>query len=90
MKKKNPNLQRMGPENGRWKGGKSKTYYRRVMGCKKNDGTVVHHIPKFKRKPEGAKRIPNTLTKAVVLRPTKNLSARGKHNKLHPEKGGAH
>jgi len=91
-KKKNPNLQRFGPNNGRWKGGKSKTYYRRQAGCEPNDGKLVHHLPKFKRKPKNRKviKIPKTHDKVIVLRTTKKLSARGKHNKLHPEKGGKH
>ena len=36
-------MARPGKDNGRWKGGKSKTYYRRKAGCKPNDGKVVHH-----------------------------------------------
>jgi len=96
---KNKNLQRLGPNNGRWKGGKSKTYYRRVAGCKKNDGNVIHHLSlkervrlarKIRKGQIKVKRIPNTKDRVIVLKTTKTSSARGKHNKLHPEKGGNH
>ena len=43
---KNPNMARFGKNNGRWKGGISKTYYRRVVGCRPNDGKIVHHKKK--------------------------------------------
>ena len=67
-------MARFGKKNGRWKGGISKTYYRRKAGCKTNDGKVVHHVTKIKTK---------------VLN-NRGCSARAKHNKLHPEKGGNH
>lgn len=69
-----PSMARFGPRNGRWKGGESKTFYRRVAGCKPNDGKIVHHISK---------------RKLVVLN-NRGTPAAAKHNKLHPEKGGYH
>ena len=73
-KKKYPKMARIGKKNGRWDGGKSKSYYRRRAGCRPNDGKIVHH---------------KTRTKLVVLNNRGN-SAMAKHNKLHPEKGGNH
>lgn len=89
MKKKDPRYQRFGPNNGRWKGGKSKTYYRRVAGCKKNDGKLVHHVTR-KPKNQPVIKVPHTKDKVMVLKSTKKMSSRGHHNKLHPEKGGWH
>lgn len=67
-------MARYGKKNGRWKGGISKTYYRKKAGCKKNDGKIVHHL---------------TRTKVEVLN-NRGISAQAKHNKRHPEKGGNH
>jgi hypothetical protein len=72
--KKYPQMARPGKRNGRWKGGNSKTYYRRISGCKKNDGKIVHHIG----------------TRTLVVLDNRGNSSRAKHNKLHPEKGGNH
>ncbi len=83
---KNPNMARNGPKNGRWKGGKSMSYYRKVAGCKKGDGKLVHHT---KYKSKGSKKLPFTKDYIVVLNNRGN-SARAKHNKEHPEKGGNH
>ena len=33
-----------GKANGRWKGGRHYSTYRRIAGAKKGDGKVVHHI----------------------------------------------
>jgi hypothetical protein len=73
-KKHYPNMARPGKKNGRWKGGHSKTYYRRITGCKKNDGKIVHHMSR----------------KVLVVLDNRGNSSRAKHNKLHPEKGGFH
>ena len=70
----NPKMARYGKNNGRWKGGISKTYYRKKAGCRANDGKIVHHL---------------TRTKLEVLN-NRGISARAKHNKRHPEKGGNH
>lgn len=68
--------QRFGKSNGRWRGGKSVSYYRRRAGKKPNDGTVVHHVNKGKKggKGYGPKAKYRKVTPA-------------QHNKLHPEKG---
>lgn len=75
-------MARTGKSNGRWKGGTSKTYYRKKAGAKANDGTIVHHKDHNKKNSKKS-----NLTK---IKPSKGLSARGKHNKAHPEKGGNH
>ena len=63
--------QRMGKENGRWKGGKSSDYRRRITNAKK--GELVHH--KNKNKSDNKK---SNLEKVNGI---------GGHNKKHPEKG---
>jgi len=68
---KNPNMARFKGENGRWKGGKSSDFRRRITNAKK--GELVHH--KDGRKSNNAK---------SNLRKVKGTGA---HNKLHPEKG---
>lgn len=78
-KKRNPKMSRPAKSNGRWSGGKSKTYYRKKAGAKPNDGKIVHHKT-YKK---------SNLTKKsnyVVIKPGKKISAIGKHNKLHPER----
>ena len=77
VKSKN-SMARMGASNGRWKGGTSKTYYRRIAGCKPNDGKIVHHKDHNKLNPN-----PSNLE---VLN-NRGISAAAKHNKIHPEKG---
>jgi len=72
--KKNPNMARKGKDNGRWKGGKSSDYRRRITNAKK--GEVVHHKDHNKA----------NNTKSNL----KKLSSIGAHNKAHPEKGGRH
>jgi hypothetical protein len=68
--------QRMGKTNGRWRGGKSVSYYRRRAGKKPNDGKVVHHVNKGKKGGKGY----GPKAKYRLVTPAK-------HNKLHPEKG---
>lgn len=75
--KKNPNMSRPGKKNGRWKGGKSSDYRRRITGAKK--GELVHHKDHDKKN--------NGKSNFAKLKPGKNISAIGKHNKKHPEKG---
>ena len=69
--------QRMAEKNGRWKGGVSSDYRRRVTSAKK--GELVHHKDKNKGD--------NKRSNFAVLKPSKGISAIGKHNKQHPEKG---
>lgn len=33
-----------GKRNGRWKGGRHYTTYRKLAGAKKGDGSIVHHL----------------------------------------------
>jgi hypothetical protein len=73
-------MKRMGKANGRWKSGRSKSYYRKKAGAKK--GEIVHH--KDHNKSNSSK------SNLKVLKPSKSMSAAGKHNKSHPEKGGKH
>jgi len=73
--KKNPNMARKAKANGRWKGGKSSDYRRRVAGAKKGDGKEVHHKDK---------------TKGNNKRSNFTLISKSSHNKAHPEKGGNH
>ena len=74
---KNPKMARFKNKNGRWKGGKSSDFRRRITKAKK--GEVVHHINKNKND--------NTKSNFEVLKPRKGISAEGLHNKKHPEKG---
>ena len=69
---------RLGPENGRWKGGTSKTYYRRIAGCERNDGKIVHHKDHDKT---------NIDPGNLQVLDNRGCSAASKHNKQHPEKG---
>lgn len=75
---KNKNMARFEDENAKWKGGKSSSYRRRVTGAKK--GELVHHKDKNKSD--------NKKTNFAVLKPGNGITAIGKHNKQHPEKGG--
>jgi len=63
--------------NPKWKGGVSSSYRRRITGAKK--GEIVHHKSKTKTN--------NKRSNLQVLKPSKGISAIGRHNKLHPEKG---
>jgi len=76
--KSHPNMARLGENNGRWKSGSSKTYYRNITGCESNDGKIVHHVDHDK--------FNSDYSNLDVLNNRGN-SARAKHNKLHPEKG---
>ena len=67
-------MARLASENGRWKGGKSSDFRRRVTHAK--PGQVVHHIDGNKGH--------NTVSNF------QKLSSIGAHNKKHPEKGGKH
>jgi uncharacterized protein YgiB involved in biofilm formation len=71
MAKKSP-MARTGKSNGRWKGGVSKTYYRKKAGAKTGDGKVVHHKT-YKK---------SNLTKKSNYK----LVTRGDHNKIHPDR----
>lgn len=69
--------QRFGKKNGRWKGGKSSDYRRRITNAKK--GELVHHKDGNKKN--------NTKSNLSKLKSSNGISAIGKHNKKHPEKG---
>jgi len=75
--KKNKNMARKGSINPRWKGGISSDYRRRITNAKK--GELVHHKDKNKKD--------NKRSNFKVLKPGKGISAIGKHNQAHPEKG---
>jgi len=79
-KVKNPRMKRSGKSNGRWKSGRSKSYYRKKAGAKR--GEIVHH--KDHNKSNSAK------SNLKVLKPSKGSTAAAKHNQSHPEKGGSH
>ena len=51
----------------------------------------IHHLKEGEKAPEGSRvvRLPNG-KRVAILKPKKGLSARGFHNKEHPEKGGYH
>ncbi len=66
----NKKKQRMGSENGRWKGGKSSDYRRRITKAK--PGEIVHHKDKTK----------TNNTKSNF----EKVKGLGEHNKKHPEK----
>jgi hypothetical protein len=69
--------QRLGSENGRWKKGKSSDYQRRITHAKK--GELVHHVDE--------NRTHNAVRNLMKLKPSGGITAIGKHNKQHPEKG---
>jgi hypothetical protein len=68
----NPKMARPAKKNGRWKGGTSKSYYRKKAGAKPNDGKIVHHKT-YKKK---------NLTKKSNYK----LVSRGNHNRIHPDR----
>ncbi len=88
-RRKIPRMARWGPKNGRWKGGTSKTFYRRACGCIRNDGKVVHHT-NGKKTRYRKWRLPHNRKQVVILDRRGGVSAKAKHNKEHPEKGGFH
>ena len=69
--------QRMGSANGRWDGGTSSDFRRRIM--KAVGGELIHHKDKNQND--------NKKSNFVKLKPGKGITAIGKHNKLHREKG---
>jgi len=77
--------QRLGSENGRWKNGKSSDYRRRITDAK--PGELVHHKDHNKAH--------NTKANFTKLKPgvaktssgIKKVTAIGRHNIAHPEKG---
>jgi len=74
---KNKNMARIGSINAKWKGGKSSSYRRRITNAKK--GELVHHKDKNKKD--------NKRSNFIVLKPGNGVTAIGRHNKAHPEKG---
>jgi hypothetical protein len=68
--------QRMASDNGRWKGGKTSEYRRRITNAK--PGELVHHV--------NHKKTDNRKSNFKVIKPGKGISAIGKHNKEHPER----
>lgn len=70
--------QRMAKDNGRWKGGKSSDYRRRVTGAK--PGELVHHKDKDKAD--------NKKSNFVVLKPKNGMTAIGVHNTKHDHRNG--
>lgn len=70
---KNPKMARFKNENGKWQGGKSSDYRRRITKAKK--GELVHHVDGNKKH--------NTKKNFKVLKPGKGISAIGKHNQHH-------
>lgn len=65
--------QRMGKDNGRWAGGKSSDFRRRVTKAK--PGELVHHKDGNKGN--------NSKSNFKVLKPKGNVTAIGMHNKHH-------
>ena len=70
--------QRLASENGRWKGGKSSDYRRRITKAK--PGELVHHKDKDKND--------NAKSNFEVLKPKGKITAIGMHNKLHNRRSG--
>jgi hypothetical protein len=75
MAKKSP-MARVGKSNGRWKGGRSKSYRRRVTKAK--PGQIVHHRDGNKGN--------NKKSNFKIIKGKKGLSPTGAHNKLHPDR----
>jgi|TARA_R100001530_G_scaffold120952_1_gene88317 hypothetical protein len=82
---KQKSKQRFGKQNGRWKGGKSSDFRRRVTNAKK--GELVHH--KNHNKTDNSKKNFSKLKpgKAKTSKGVKMVTAIGKHNLKHREKG---
>jgi len=74
---KNPRMARFGKTNGRWKGGTSGDYRRRITNAK--PGELVHHKDHNKNN--------NAKSNLKKLKPSKGVTAIGVHNRAHPEKG---
>ena len=64
-------MQRMGAENGRWKDGRSPTYYRRITKAK--PGQTVHHVNENKSD--------NRRGNLQVIKGNKYANAIARHNK---------
>lgn len=73
---KDKSKQREWSENWRWKGWKSSDYRRRATWAKKWE--IVHHKDEDKSN--------NQKSNFKIIKPTKKMSATGKHNQEHPEK----
>ena len=73
---RNSNMARLGRKNPKWKDGRSSDYRRRITKAKKNE--LVHHRNKDKKD--------NRRSNFEVLKPRKSVTARGVHNKRHPER----
>jgi len=78
-RKRNPKMSRTGKTNGRWKNGRSVSYYRKKAGAKDNDGSIIHH--------KDGNRKNNKKSNLQKIKPKKGISARGLHNKRHPNRG---
>lgn len=78
MAKKLSPMARTGKSNGRWKGGRSKTYYRKKAGAKPNDGSIIHH--------KDHNRSHNKRSNLQRIKPGKGITAIGKHNQAHPNR----
>lgn len=76
MAKQSP-MARVGKSNGRWKGGRSKTYYRKKAGAK--PGQIVHH--------KDGDRSNNKKSNLGIIKPKGKITATGMHNKHHPNRG---
>lgn len=74
---KNKNMARIGKNNPRWAGGISSDYQRRITSAK--PGELVHH--------RDHNRSHNSKSNLEKLTPGKRITAIGKHNRQHPEKG---
>jgi hypothetical protein len=82
---KNPNMARNGKENPTWKGGKSSDYRRKLMNAK--PGELIHHKDhdKSNNSKSNFEKIKPGIAKTTSG--TKKVTAIGKHNIKHPEKG---
>ena len=83
--KKNPRMARLGKVNPKWKDGRSSDYQRRIKNAKK--GELVHH--KDHNRSHNAKSNLQVLKPGIAKTSTgvKRVTAIGKHNLKHREKG---
>lgn len=75
MAKKSP-MARVGKSNGRWKGGRSKSYRRRVTKAK--PGQIVHH--------KDGNKSNNKKSNFKIIKKKGKISATGMHNKHHGDR----